>query len=94
MLRILLAILFFVVLHSETLFSFSSEEEQEVTCKCYFQCEGLQFVLPQLCALRKQFPTSVVFFLFKYHVWTMYLAKHLFLLFLRLLYSQGSFHMM
>ena len=60
--RMLLAILFLVVLRSETLFSFSSEEEQEVVCKCYFQREGLQFlVIPQLCALEKQFPTSVAF---------------------------------
>lgn len=54
--RMLLAILSFVIWHSET---FSLEEKLEVTCKCYFQCEGLQFVvLPHLCALKKQFSTS------------------------------------
>lgn len=58
--RMLLANPFFVVLHSETLFSVFSEEEQEVACKCYFQCEGLQLVvLFQL--LKKQFLTSVAF---------------------------------
>lgn len=78
----LLAILSFIVCHSET---FSLEEKLEVTCKCYFQQEGLQFVvLPQLCALKKQFSTSLCLWLFFFfppssnHVWTMYLANHYF----------------
>lgn len=93
--RMLLAVLSFVVWHSETL---SLEEKLEVTCKCYFQHEGLQFVvLPQLCALKKQSSTCLCLFFFlplQIPCLGHASSRPLFLAFFQLLYSLESFQIM
>lgn len=94
--RMLLAIFSFVVWHSEIFYL--EEKLVEVTCKCYFQHEGLQFViLPQLCALKTNFLPLCLFFIFLPlqipcldHV----SSKPIFLAVFQLLYSLGSFQIM